>query len=281
MIKDILNHTFSCEDPELVSIMDELPLWSAPFGIELLNVINLKRDTIALDIGCGSGFPLIEIAMRLGKSGRVYGIDPWESALERARLKIRVLNLDNALVFNGIAEGMPFESDLFDLIVSNNGLNNVKDLKLSLLECARVSKPGAQMVMTMNLENTMTEFYNVFERILKENKFDNVVKKLKDHIYSKRKPLNEIKSLLKLSGFKIINTRLRSFEMNFLDGSTMLNHYLIKYWFLNSWKNVVQPDDQLFLFSEIEEELNIISSRKGFFSLSIPFVIIDCQRSQK
>ena len=32
-MKDYLKHTFSSDDVELVSIIDELPLWSAPFGL--------------------------------------------------------------------------------------------------------------------------------------------------------------------------------------------------------------------------------------------------------
>lgn len=60
-----LNHSFKTDDYELVSIIDEFPFWSAPFGLDLLDTIILKPNTIALDIGSGLGFPLIERAMRL------------------------------------------------------------------------------------------------------------------------------------------------------------------------------------------------------------------------
>jgi precorrin-6B methylase 2 len=55
--------------------IDELPIWSAPFGLKLLNYIGYKPNITALDIGFGTGFPLIEIAMRLGKESTIYGID--------------------------------------------------------------------------------------------------------------------------------------------------------------------------------------------------------------
>lgn len=71
----------------IISIDDELPLWSAPFGLKLLEYVTYKRDLTAVDIGFGSGFPLIELAMRLGESARIYGIDPWKKALERAEKK--------------------------------------------------------------------------------------------------------------------------------------------------------------------------------------------------
>ena len=41
-MKEYLNHSFSIEDFNLVSIIDELPLWSAPFGLDLLDTVKLK-----------------------------------------------------------------------------------------------------------------------------------------------------------------------------------------------------------------------------------------------
>ena len=70
-------------DAALLSAQDDFPLWSAPFGLMLLNHIRLKPKIEALDIGFGSGFPLLELAQRLGNSSTVYGIDPDKAAHER------------------------------------------------------------------------------------------------------------------------------------------------------------------------------------------------------
>jgi len=50
----------------LSKMYDELPIWSAPFGLKLLEFIDYKPNITAIDLGFGTGFPLIEIAMRLG-----------------------------------------------------------------------------------------------------------------------------------------------------------------------------------------------------------------------
>ena len=273
-----LNHKFNTDDFNLVSIIDELPLWSAPFGLDLLSAVRLKPNTKALDIGCGLGFPAIELAMRLGETGRVYGIDPWERAIERVNLKKKVMNIENVEIILGVAENLPFRKDFFDLLVSNNGLNNVEDMKLSLAECSRVAKPGAQFVLTFNLENTMMEFYNVFEKVLRESGLVNETRKMKDQIYSKRKPLKEVIRMLEMTGFEIKNIKHNSFKFDFLDGSTMFNHYLIKYWFLGSWKNIIKQEDQEYIFGAAEKELNSIASEKGLISLTIPYVVLDCIR---
>ena len=43
-MKDYLNQQVDTDDFELISVIDELPLWSAPFGLRLLETIELKKD---------------------------------------------------------------------------------------------------------------------------------------------------------------------------------------------------------------------------------------------
>ena len=94
----------------------------------MLDTVRYKRKIRALDIGFGLGFPLIELAMRLGSSSRIYGIDPWHAGMERARWKKEIMNVQNVELIRGLAEDMPFEDSFFDLLVSNNGINNVRSL---------------------------------------------------------------------------------------------------------------------------------------------------------
>ncbi|TAL34748.1 MAG: hypothetical protein EPN93_11480 [Spirochaetes bacterium] len=59
---------FNLDEPCLVSALDEMSLWSAPFGMALLDEIPYRAGMSVLDLGSGTGFPLIEIAERLGAS---------------------------------------------------------------------------------------------------------------------------------------------------------------------------------------------------------------------
>ena len=49
-MKNCLVHTIDMDDVELVSIIDELPLWSAPFGLKLLETIRIRLHINMLDI---------------------------------------------------------------------------------------------------------------------------------------------------------------------------------------------------------------------------------------
>jgi ubiquinone/menaquinone biosynthesis C-methylase UbiE len=262
----------------LVEVFDELPLWAAPFGLKLLNGIKYKKGIQAVDIGFGAGFPLTEIAMRLGKDSKVYGIDPWEAAVDRAEKKIDYYDIQNIEIIRGIAENIPINSNSIDLIVSNNGLNNVTDLDKSLSECARIMKSEGQFIQTMNLNDTMIEFYSTMEKILTDLKLENCLDTMRNQIYKKRKPLDQYLEQLKSHGFSIDSVNHDKFEYKFVDGTTMLNHYFIRLAFIDGWKSVVPDEKQVEIFELIENELNLKSTNNGILTLSVPFVTIDCKK---
>lgn len=50
--------------PAIVEIYDEVSLWSAPFGKVLLDNIPMNASWTVVDLGFGTGFPLIELAQQ-------------------------------------------------------------------------------------------------------------------------------------------------------------------------------------------------------------------------
>lgn len=271
-----LHNTYDLDDPAIVSVLDETPLWSAPFGLRLLDTVRLASGITALDVGCGLGFPLFELAARLGPRSAVHGLDPWPGGLERARRKCEVYGVRNVSIVEGVAEKMPFEDATFDLIVSNNGLNNVSDIRQSLRECRRVAKPGAQLVFTMNLDTTMHEFYSIFAEVLQNNALPDALDALRAHIYTKRKPLEEIQTFVQEAGFTITRVQRDEFSLRYLDGTTMLNHFWIQLAFLDGWRSAVPAEHEQDIFEQVEAELNRVAATQGEVRLSVPFVTVDC-----
>jgi len=274
-----LKTNYDLNDNETVSVIDELPLWSAPFGLKLLDKINYRKNISALDIGSGLGFPLLEVAMRLGNTCKVYGIDPWEAAVERIKTKVRVYRITNVKIITGVAEKIPLPDNSVDLIFSNNGLNNVNDIKSVLSECRRISKIGTQLVFTYNTERTMIEFYSVMEDVLRERNLLNEIGLMKKHIYKKRKPVEEFIQLLNENGYVINEISHDEFAYRFIDGTAMFNHFLIRLAFIDSWKEFVPEEKQNDVFAELDERLNRLAQSKGFIKLTIPFAIIDCEKA--
>lgn len=273
-----VSQKFDSNDPVLVSIMDDLPLWSAPFGFKLLDNVLMKPKMNVLDIGCGAGFPLIELANRLGASCQIYGIDPWFSALKRAQLKVQGQALSNVTLIRAQGEHLPFPDLFFHLIVSNNGINNVFDAEAVLSECARVSQPHAQFIFTVNLPETMKEFYQVFEQTLSEMGKRQEIEKMRKHIYEKRRPLHQTLKMITTAGFSIKKIHEDHFSMRFLDGSAMFSHFFIKLAFFESWEKILLPEDRKSVFEIVEQKLNRIAHMNGALHLTIPYICIDCRR---
>jgi arsenite methyltransferase len=254
-------------------LYDELPLWSAPFGLTLLDTLRFRQGMDILDIGSGAGFPMLEIAERAGKTCTVYGIDPSEDSFRMISEKIRVKNIANAIVKKGVAEDLPFPDHFFGAVTANNGMNNVADERKAVSECFRVMEPGAQMVLTMNLPHTLTEFYSLFKEVLQERNMTTEVLKLKEHIHAKRKPVEYWKQVILEAGFSIRSVSVDGFRMKFTDGTAFLNHSFIRAAFRGPWEAITAEKE---IFSAIEERLNVLSSRNGELVISVPFACFDC-----
>ena len=276
-----LKTNYDLNDNETVSVIDELPLWSAPFGLKLLDEIKYRKNITALDIGSGLGFPLLEVAMRLGNTCKLYGIDPWEAAVERIKTKIRVYGITNVEMIIGAAEKIPLPNNSVDLIFSNNGLNNVNDVGAVLNECRRISKPGAQLVFTYNTDRTMIELYSVMEDVLREKNMMNEIDSMKKHIYKKRKPVEEFVRLLNESEYVINEISHNEFAYSFIDGTAMINHFLIKLAFIDRWKELIPEEEQKDFFAELVQRLNHAASITEVLKLTIPFAIIDCEKARE
>lgn len=257
---------------------DELPFWSAPFGLTLLDTVKIKHPVNVLDIGSGGGFPMLELAERLGKTCTVYGVDPLPDSVKMIRMKSRIKGILNVKVIKGNAEELAFKNDFFGLIVSNNGLNNVQDPGKVLKECLRTGKKDCQLVLTMNLPHTFIEFYDVFEEVLSGSGITDAIDDMKVHIDSKRKPVEWWKELIIENGFRINSINLDGFKYTYSDGTSFFNHFLIRKYFMPSWKEIIPADTQKKIFSEIEKRLNELSRQNGVLEMSVPFVCFDCYK---
>ncbi len=101
----------------------------------------LCRDADVLEVGCGTGLILKEIAPA---ARRAVGIDISPGMLEQARER----GLD---VHEGTATELPFEDGSFDMVYSFKVLAHVEEIEQAMCEVARVLRPGGRAAL---------EFYN-------------------------------------------------------------------------------------------------------------------------
>lgn len=272
-MKKYLKNDF--DSGKYIEVADESPVWSAPFGLKLLDYINYKTNISAIDIGFGTGFPLTEIALRLGDSSVVYGIDPWKEVIKRVNKKIDYYGLKNVRIIEGVAESIPLDNESIDLITSNNGINNVRDIDNVLSECSRIIKQGGQFIFTMNTDLSMFEFYGQLEHVLSDLHMYIEIDLMRQHISHKRPPIDKMISMIQKHGFVIRDLVHDQFNYKFANGTAMLNHYFIRLAFMDSWIKLLPVEKVEQIFDTIELRLNEQSMTSGGVSLSIPFVLIN------
>jgi ubiquinone/menaquinone biosynthesis C-methylase UbiE len=264
---DFLTFHPDFNSPRVIAAYDEVALWSAMFGLLLLEEVPLANVTNALDVGCGTGFPLIELAERLGHRAHVHGIDPWSGGLERAAEKIASRGTLNVTLHEGSATAMPFAEATFDLIVSNLGVNNFDDRAAAIRECRRVSKPCATLALTTNLQGHMREFYDVFADVVRDDA--EATKRLREHI-EHRATIANVRELLETGGFIVTRVVERKSVMRFANGTALLNHYFIKLGFLDAWKKVAAGNERD-VFARVRDALDDL----GELRLTIPMAYVE------
>jgi demethylmenaquinone methyltransferase/2-methoxy-6-polyprenyl-1,4-benzoquinol methylase len=92
---------------------DETSFWSARFGALLFRHLELRPDVKGLDVACGTGFPLFELAHVHGPASQWTGVDVWKDGLERARRKHAVFGTPNVELIEADAVSMPFANETF------------------------------------------------------------------------------------------------------------------------------------------------------------------------
>jgi ubiquinone/menaquinone biosynthesis C-methylase UbiE len=272
-MRHFLDHPAGWTPSRPAEIYDETSFWSARFGALLFDHLEIHRDIRGLDVGCGTGFPLIELAHVHGPSSHFTGIDIWVDALERARTKLELHGLTNVDLVETDVASMPFPNAHFDLVVSNIGINNFRDPGAALRECRRVAKTGARLVLTTNTQGHFGALYALLDAILSESGLQSArdaLRREQQHRHSKHAIMN----LFVDSGFTVARHYEQSFRMHFADGSAMLRHSLVK-WFLDGWRQAVGAENEREVFNALEAQLNAAAERDGCVQMTVPMLYLE------
>lgn len=106
---------------------------------------SIKEGDVVVDVGSGSGFDSLIAATMVGPEGKVIGIDMTAEMLNKARAGAEKMRARNVEFREGLADKIPLEDEIADVIISNGVLNLSLDKVQTLREWARILKPGGRL----------------------------------------------------------------------------------------------------------------------------------------
>lgn len=179
-------------------------LHSVPEGANLglgcgnpVALASLKEGEVVLDLGSGAGFDAFLSANRVGKTGRVIGVDMTPEMLETARENVKKGGYENVEFRQGEIENLPVEDNSVDVIISNCVINLSPDKPAVFKEALRVLKPGGRLmvsdiVLLKELPATLKESAEAYVScVAGASMKDDYLKTIKEAGFKNIKTLNE------------------------------------------------------------------------------------------
>ncbi len=108
----------------------------------------IKEGETVLDLGCGAGFDCFLASKKVGKNGKVIGIDMTEEMIKKAKVNAEKLGIKNTEFILGEIEKLPVQNNSIDVIISNCVINLIFNKVKIFKEAYRVLKEGGSVYLS-------------------------------------------------------------------------------------------------------------------------------------
>lgn len=109
-------------------------------------IASLKEGEVVLDLGSGAGFDAFLASPKVGRTGKVIGVDMTEEMLQKAKENARKGGYTNVEFRQGDIEDLPIEDRSVDVIISNCVINLAPNKEKVFKEAYRVLKAGGRLM---------------------------------------------------------------------------------------------------------------------------------------
>lgn len=196
-MSEIARRLNQCRKPEgdlgkvVVEDMNKSHYQLTGWGLEK---VDIKENSIILDVGCGGGKTVNRLA-RIAQKGKVFGIDysidcvNWSKEYNK-----ELIDKGRVKILNASVEKLPFEDEKIDIVSAVETIYFWPDLVSNLMEIKRVLKPEGKMII-------INEVYED-EKFKERN--DEFVKNTNMKIYTPE----QLKSIMEKAGYKNIKIEL-------------------------------------------------------------------------
>lgn len=144
--RDRTDYSLGVDDAERARLLAQCAMHRAEAEL-LIDRIGLHPGGRALDVGCGPLGVLDLLAERVGRTGRVVGLDREERYLAIARQELDARGLGGVELLAGDATATGLRPASFDLVHERLVLNNVPRPDAVVAEMVRLTRPGGYVAV--------------------------------------------------------------------------------------------------------------------------------------
>ncbi|WP_425448890.1 class I SAM-dependent methyltransferase [Dethiothermospora halolimnae] len=125
------------------------PKYWNQFGSRLVELADIRKNGIVLDIGMGRGASLFPASKQVGDNGMIIGIDLSEGMVKETAKEIKEKNIKNAEVIKMDAGKLDFDDNYFDYVICGFGFPYlyIEDNKLSNI--SKILKKDGQVAFSV------------------------------------------------------------------------------------------------------------------------------------
>jgi len=111
-------------------------------------ISKIKEGDVVLDLGSGAGLDCFLVSKKVGKSGKVIGVDMTEEMIDTARNNAKKQGFDNVEFILGEIGNLPVADNSIDIIITNCVVNLTPDKSKTFKEAYRVLKKGGRIYLS-------------------------------------------------------------------------------------------------------------------------------------
>lgn len=111
-------------------------------------IASLNEGETVLDLGSGAGLDAFLASKKVGKTGKVIGVDITDEMLIKARENAEKGDISNVEFRKGDIEDLPVENNTIDVIISNCVINLAPNKEKVFKEAYRVLKQGGRIMVS-------------------------------------------------------------------------------------------------------------------------------------
>ena len=141
---------------------EDVPITKEEARVIQISKARLSEGDVIFDIGCGSGSITVEVAIQIGKTGKIYAIDIDPNATDLTKKNLGKFGITTAEIILADAKQKISELPPADAIFVGGTGGDTKDI---ITLCNSKLKPGARIVIGVILIETLYAVLDVIYKL--------------------------------------------------------------------------------------------------------------------